>query len=173
MNNQTLYIFDLDGVLFDNSHRQHLLPKGDGSTTEQWDAFNLACEHDAPITHMWQLLAELLRGGNRVMFLTGRSEVCRPQTTRAIMRHIQNSPDVFCGRVLTGLKPEPVMRPVDDHRPAHEFKRDVIKPISQMEQRRIVLVDDDLRIIEACRDLVDDVIQVIPFVGCVGMSVSK
>lgn len=172
MNNQTLYIFDLDGVLFDNSHRQHLLPKGDGSTTEQWDAFNLACEHDAPITHMWQLLAELLRGGNQVMFLTGRSEVCRPQTTRALMAQMY-SPSVLAGGVLAALKPKLVMRPADDHRPAHEFKRDVVKPISQLEQRRIVLVDDDLRIIEACRDLVDDVIQVIPFVGCVGMSVSR
>lgn len=168
MNDQTLYIFDLDGVLFDNSHRQHLLPKGDGSTTEQWDAFNLACEHDAPITHMWQFLAELLRGGNQVMFLTGRSEVCRRQTMWAITKaSLETSGTSFhIGNKL-------VMRPVDDHRPAHEFKRDVIKPISQLEQRRIVLVDDDLRIIEACRDLVDDVIQVIPFVGCVGMPVSK
>lgn len=173
MNNQTLYIFDLDGVLFDNSHRQHLLPKGDGSTTEQWDAFNLACEHDTPIAHMWQLLAELLRGGNQVMFLTGRSEVCRPQTARALMAQMHWDPDSFVGRVFAESKKSLVMRPADDHRPAHEFKRDVIKPISQMEQRRIVLVDDDLRIIEACRDLVDDVIQVIPFVGCVGMPVSK
>lgn len=168
MNNQTLYIFDLDGVLFDNSHRQHLLPKGDGSTTEQWDAFNLACEQDTPIVHMWQLLGELLRHGHAVRFLTGRSEVCRAGTVNAIR---QAYVSIKRGNVLVANSL--IMRPVDDHRPAPEFKRDVIKPISQMEQRRIVLVDDDLRIIEACRDLVDDVIQVIPFVGCVGMSVSR
>jgi ribonucleotide monophosphatase NagD (HAD superfamily) len=168
MNNQTLYIFDLDGVLFDNSHRQHLLPKGDGRTTEQWDAFNLACEGDAPIMHMWQLMVELLRNGHTVRFLTGRSEVCRAATVRAIrkvsvevLRH-----DVLVANSL-------IMRPVDDHRPAHEFKRDVVQLLSVCEDRRLVLVDDDLRIIEACGDLVDEVIQVIPFIGCVGLPASK
>lgn len=163
-----LYIFDLDGVLFDNSHRQHLLPTGDGQTTEQWDAFNQACENDEPIHHMWQMLNEILHAGNggaQVLFLTGRSEVCREQTGRAIAKAI--------GWVVDGALTKPLartirMRPADDHRRAAEFKYDAIVQIkSELErEHRIVLVDDDPSIIEACRPLVDGAILVKPFNGC-------
>ena len=161
-----LYIFDLDGVLFDNSHRQHLLPTGDGQTTEQWDAFNSACENDEPIHHMWQMLTELFLAGGKIRFLTGRSEVCRAQTIRAIIAAW--TPRLGFDQVDKWL----YMRPVDDHRPAAEFKYDEIKHLNDtvaataglmVEQ---ILIDDDPSIIEACRPLVDRVILVKPFSGC-------
>lgn len=166
----SLYIFDLDGVLFDNSHRQHLLPVGDGATTEQWDAFNLTCEDDEPIHHMWQMLNELVKSGNRVCFLTGRSEVCRVRTINAISKAWSpNTPKRWAfdtiGDMLT-------MRPVDDHRRAAEFKYDAIKHLADVTEAtagpmvELVLVDDDYSIISVCEPLVDRTIWVQPFSGC-------
>lgn len=162
-----LYIFDLDGVLFDNSHRQHLLPTGDGATTEQWDAFNLACENDEPIHHMWQMLNEILHAncGAQVIFLTGRSDVCREQTGRAIAKAIEWRAD---SPLIRPLSRAIRMRPQDDHRRAAEFKRDAILQIKGelKGEHRIVLVDDDYSIISLCEPLVDKAIWVQPFSGC-------
>lgn len=169
-----LYIFDLDGVLFDNSHRQHLLPTGDGQTTEQWDAFNSACENDEPIHHMWSLLFELTESGHRIHFLTGRSEVCRAQTINAIWkawasRRIDTPRSSVIDNILD-------MRPVDDHRRAAEFKYDSIKHIADVIEAtagpmvELILVDDDPSIIEACSPLVDRTILVKPFSGCAAIA---
>ena len=165
-----LYIFDLDGVLFDNSHRQHLLPTGDGQTTEQWDAFNLACENDEPIHHVWQMLRELWSSGHRIQFLTGRSEVCRLQTVNAILEALHNTggPRWLSGTANSLL----TMRPVDEHRSAAEFKYDAIVQIADVTEAtagpmvELVLVDDDPSIVEACGPLVDRTILVKPFSGC-------
>lgn len=171
-----LYIFDLDGVLFDNSHRQHLLPTGDGQTTEQWDAFNLACENDEPIHHMWQMLIELSRVGHRIVFLTGRSEVCRARTIRSTWKAwttldpVHAPWDDYIDEYLLN------MRPVDDHRRAAEFKYDAIKNIADVTEAtagpnvELVLIDDDPSIIEACRPLVDRAILVKPFSGCAAIA---
>jgi hypothetical protein len=166
-----LYIFDLDGVLFDNSHRQHLLPTGDGATTEQWDAFNLACEDDEPIHHMWQMLDEMLRAdtGSQVVFLTGRSEVCGSQTARSIAKTMGWNTD---GPLVKAVAKMIRMRPVDDHRRAAEFKHDAIKHLADVTEAtagpmvELVLVDDDYSIISICEPLVDRAIWVQPFSGC-------
>ena len=87
---KTLLLIDLDGVMFDNSHRAHLLPTGDGATADQWEAFNKACRDDAPILHMWEiarLIGNILAesGQDReTIFLTGRAEHCRQETVAAI-----------------------------------------------------------------------------------------
>ena len=165
-----LYIFDLDGVLFDNSHRQHLLPTGDGQTTEQWDAFNLACEDDAPIHHMWQMLNELWGSGHRIQFLTGRSEVCRVQTVNAILKAL--SLDGGPRRLFDSVDDLLTMRPVDEHRRAAEFKYDAIKHLADVTEAtagpmvELILVDDDSSIVEACAPLVDRTILIKPFSGC-------
>lgn len=169
-----LYIFDLDGVLFDNSHRQHLLPTGDGQTTEQWDAFNQACEDDEPIHHMWSLLFELTESGHRIHFLTGRSEVCRAQTINAIWKAwASRRIDATRSSVIDNILD---MRPVDDHRRAAEFKYDSIKHIADVIEAtagpmvELILIDDDPSIIEACSPLVDRTILVKPFSGCAAIA---
>lgn len=172
MSSQTLYIMDIDGTLMDNSHREHLLPTGCGSTTEQWDAFNLACIDDKPIAHMWQLMGELMRHGHHILFLTGRSEICQRETRVSLNRA---SREIFsrkhpCDKVLCA---QLLMREQSDHRSAADYKADMIGRIAALEGRRLVLVDDDERIIEACKDLVDEVIHVQPFDGCAGIKKTK
>ena len=48
-----IYICDLDGTLYDNRHRAHLMPTGDKrNDTEAWAQFNGACRGDKPIEEM-------------------------------------------------------------------------------------------------------------------------
>lgn len=155
---KTLYVFDLDGVLFDNHQRQDLLPTGDGQTTEQWDAFNLACENDEPIAHMFALLIELFKSGNSIVFLTGRSDVCRTQTINAMQAVLQGH--MSRSAIQLALN----MRRQSDHRSGAEFKRSFLLRLKY--DGRVVLIDDDPTIIEACRDVVSAVIHVKPHRGC-------
>lgn len=155
---KTLYVFDLDGVLFDNHQRQDLLPTGDGQTTEQWDAFNLACENDEPIAHMFALLIELFKSGNSIVFLTGRSDVCRTQTINALQAVLQGH--MSRSAIQLALN----MRRQSDHRSGAEFKRSFLLRLKY--DGRVVLIDDDPTIVEACRDVVSAVIHVKPHQGC-------
>ncbi|MFM9745456.1 hypothetical protein ACKI2C_48725, partial [Streptomyces brasiliscabiei] len=96
------------------------------------------------------MLTELLLAGGKIRFLTGRSEVCR-----AIIAAW--TPRLGFDQVDKWL----YMRPVDDHRPAAEFKYDEIKHLNDMVAATAglmaeqILIDDDPSIIEACRPLVD------------------
>ena len=73
-NTFTLVVSDIDGVLMDNSHRQHLVPASKG-TTQDWEAFNAACVDDTPIRHMIDLVNYLsLQHGHFAVLCTGRTE---------------------------------------------------------------------------------------------------
>ena len=76
-NTFTLVVSDIDGVLMDNSHRQHLVPEAKG-TTQDWEAFNAACVDDTPIRHMIDMVNYLsLLHGHFVVLCTGRTETCQ------------------------------------------------------------------------------------------------
>ena len=177
---KTLLILDLDGVLFDNSHRQQPLPIGDAATTDQWDAFNKACRDDQPIRHMWQLvklIGDLIAEsgtGHETIFLTGRSEVRRQETLDALVgafKHLDYSAEWPEALVRSTFDAQLIMRSSDDHAPGHDIKRREIETLKldRPEFGRIILVDDDSRIIEACRDLVTHAIHVEPFAGCAAL----
>lgn len=70
-----IYICDLDGTLYDNRHRAHLMPTGDKrNDTEAWAAFNGACSRDTPIPNMLAIIKQLLASNEDVRFLTGRGK---------------------------------------------------------------------------------------------------
>ena len=188
---KTLLLIDLDGVMFDNSHRAHLLPTGDGATADQWEAFNKACRDDAPIIHMWEiarLIGNILAesGQDReTIFLTGRAEHCRQETVAAITDVILTL-DADClwdrDQIQQEVSEQLVMRADDDHRPGHEVKRGYIEALrrklrttttpdgdSVLLEDRIILIDDDQRIIDACAPLVSQAIHVQPFTGCAAL----
>jgi phosphoglycolate phosphatase-like HAD superfamily hydrolase len=75
------YIFDLDGTLFDTTHRQHLI---DGTVTpKDWPAFFEACHLDPPIPHMINLAYAVCNDVD-IVFLTGRSADVRQKTLDAL-----------------------------------------------------------------------------------------
>lgn len=113
-------VFDLDGTLADGSHRIHLLPKkedippiDDIRHNRVWDAFNLACGDDRPISDNIQLLRSLSRSF-RIVILTGRDEIARPQTEQWLKKH---------GAVPSFL----IMRGSNDSRPDTEYKEEQLR----------------------------------------------
>lgn len=189
---RTLYIFDLDGVLFDNHHREDLIPE-DKSRTENWAAFNSQSLYDAPIGHMWAMLQELVLSGADVAFLTGRSADCRFETVASIVNQLirlsplttrtQANASTITDELINLVNQRLFMRAQDDHRSAATVKAawftsntargDLYARLGSFP--RVVLVEDDKSIIDACMATgwVTRAIHVEPFAGCIAYQGSK
>jgi len=75
-----IYLFDIDGTLADNDHREHFLTVPDGQQKD-WDSFWAGQAYDTvhePIATIARLLVQV--GGYRVILLTGRPEIYRHVT---------------------------------------------------------------------------------------------
>lgn len=175
----THLICDLDGALFDNSQRAHLLPMQPNAPEEMWDKFNAACGKDAPIRHMFSLINELRLLDCRIHYLTFRGEPCREATQESIANGWMVSMGWGLGHWPDGVYPSFLdhigrhlhMRQPGDTRTAMEFKRDWLTGFRKEhgEDCRIVLIEDNIRTVQACRELVDSVVHVSPFSGCAAM----
>ena len=102
-----IVIFDLDGTLADDGHRQHHLE----ASPQDWDAYYAAAPADAPIWPVIRTMAALQRLRHNVEIWTGRPESQRSSTTLWLERH---------GIGTSGLRLR--MRPDRDYRPANEVK---------------------------------------------------
>lgn len=175
----THLICDLDGALFDNSQRAHLLPMQPNAPEEMWDKFNAACGADEPIRHVFSLINELRLLDCRIHYLTFRGEPCREATQESIANAWMVSlgwdagrwPDGGYPSFIDGISEVLHMRQPGDTRTAMEFKRDWLTAFRQQhgEDCRVVLIEDNIRTIKECRELVDSVVHVSPFSGCAAM----
>lgn len=68
------YIFDIDGVLADNSPRQHLLQQEGKTKKACWQEFYDASGEDPVYPDTLELLKTLQASGNKILLVTGRSE---------------------------------------------------------------------------------------------------
>ena len=93
-------VFDLDGTLADDTHRQHHI----AGEERDWDAYFAACKDDAPLWPTIGVLQMMVSLNHRVEIWTGRSESCREQTERWLT-------------YVLGLEIRPLMRAEGDHRP--------------------------------------------------------
>lgn len=75
------YIFDIDGVLADNSHRQGLLNQPGKTKTQSWNEFCAASIDDPLFQSEAQLLKTLQAAGYKILLVTGRSEDWESTTT--------------------------------------------------------------------------------------------
>ena len=144
---EKVFIIDLDGTLFDGTHRVHLLPKGDGATCDQWVEFNKACVDDTPIRDNMELVARAMACDPELypVIVTGRGEQARAETEECNAKHLP-----YC------LKYAPlIMRPADDHRKAADFKREVFSELSAD-----LIIDDDPAIIALAQEMNIPFIQV-------------
>ena len=69
-------VFDLDGTLALNEHRQHFVRKDDKSTEDwhpNWKAFFEACDKDEPNWHILAILYALEKRGHKIEIWSGRS----------------------------------------------------------------------------------------------------
>lgn len=76
------YLMDIDGTVADLSHRRHYVE----NKPKNWPAFFDACEHDAPIEHMRDLVHILAFLGG-IVYVSGRPERCRPATQAWLKKH--------------------------------------------------------------------------------------
>ncbi|AUR85197.1 acid phosphatase [Vibrio phage 1.077.O._10N.261.45.A10] len=142
-----VFVIDLDGTLFDGTHRVHLLPKGDGATCDQWVEFNKACVDDTPIrANIEMVVLALAKDPDLVpVIVTGRGEQARAQTEECNAKHLP-----YC------LKYAPlIMRPADDHRTARHFKDEVFRWMEAT-----LIIDDDPAIIALAAEMNIPYIQV-------------
>lgn len=68
------FIFDLDGVLADNSGRQHILERNTKPTREDWQEFFSKSAADQPFWDTIKLLKNLQASSFAIIVVTGRSE---------------------------------------------------------------------------------------------------
>ena len=149
---QMIYIVDLDGTLYDNRHRAHLMPTGDKrNDTEAWKQFNGACRGDTPIEEMLLTVKTLIANGEDVRFLTGRGQSAYLPT----MHRLHN--DLGISRTLIKLQ----MRPMDDHRSAADFKSDALRRLLKTHStKKFTCFEDDPTVCAAFEALSDRVIVV-------------
>ena len=93
------YIFDLDGVLANNSHRQHFLERsGDTKPSKQdWLDFFAASPTDGVYSDTAKLMKTLQASGVKIIIVTGRSEDYETMT-RDWLEGYGLLPDLLCQR---------------------------------------------------------------------------
>lgn len=132
-----LILFDLDGTLADNSHRQHLLP--------DWRAFFAACDRDlvnTPVAWLWDALrfaSKQMDPRVSLWIVSGRSDEVRTETVAWLDRH--------------GIRPEQLlMRSFMDHRPDDVLKKEwAVK--HNLVERTLFVVDDRSKTVRMWREL--------------------
>jgi hypothetical protein len=77
------FVFDLDGTLSDQTHRQPLID----AEKQDWDAYYAAAHADPVIKPIAMIARSLSVSGHRVEIWTGRSDVVREETAVWLFNH--------------------------------------------------------------------------------------
>jgi hypothetical protein len=101
-------VFDLDGTLALNEHRQHFVQRPDGSAKD-WRAFFAACDKDVPNMPIINTALAFNSAGDRVEIWSGRSAEVNDKTEAWLK---QNGLGIIPRR----------MRADGDHTPDHTLK---------------------------------------------------
>ncbi|MGI9602211.1 MAG: hypothetical protein ACR2QE_10025 [Acidimicrobiales bacterium] len=128
-------MFDIDGVLADATHRQHLL---DG--WGDWDSFFAACGDDDLLRDQ-AVLTGALRSEWLVVLLTSRPMWVQRQTRGWLERH---AADIEWDLLI--------MRPDRDWRSSANFKRDEVRALDAAGYEVTLTLDDDRRNVAAFRN---------------------
>lgn len=125
---RVLAVFDIDGVVADVRHRLHHLDR-----PKSWPAFFAAADQDPLLPEGARLVADLARE-HEIVWLTGRPAWLRDTTADWLARFDLPGTELH-------------LRPARDHRPARQFKVEVLRRLA----RRTVaaFVDDDPEVISA------------------------
>lgn len=134
-----IIIVDLDGTLFNNQQRRHLIPKENFRDPHSWADFNKACLGDMPIVQNITTVKTLIDAGFLAVYLTSRGNGARPETETQLRS--------------VGLVPFPlIMRPMDEHRKPHEWKVAVIEDVEKYYGYKVTAaMDDDPGVCNAMR----------------------
>jgi phosphoglycolate phosphatase-like HAD superfamily hydrolase len=132
----TIIIFDIDGTLADNSHRQHLIKEAG------WDAFFDECDKDQPIKHIQHVIYALEgQGRSQIIFVTGRPERVREKTRVWLDDCYGFYPD----------RESLLMRADGDHRPDHVVKEEILDRLIQDGRKPDMVFDDRNEVVKMWR----------------------
>lgn len=118
-------VVDIDGVLADAGHRQHLV----ATRPKDWAGFFAAVGEDAPIG-AGIVMVRALSGEHTIVLLSGRPESTRGATEAWLASH-----SVPYDRL--------VLRAEQDFRRAAEMKADLIRGIGSPHEVAVVVDDDE------------------------------
>ncbi len=129
-------IFDIDGTLADNRHRQNFLLE----SPKNWDAFFAGMEQDTPRPMVKSLVWMYEDRGFEVILVTGRYEKYGTFTTNWLTEH---------GIAFHHLH----MRPDSDSRPDYEVKRGIYETQIAPHFNVKLVVDDRSSVVKMWREL--------------------
>lgn len=126
-----LYIFDLDGTLALNKHREHLIQ----GPNPDWGAFYRACVDDTPNTPVIGTLYALIKAGADVRIWSGRSAEVMNETLGWLQRFLPNDLDLDELQLC--------MRREGDFTPDDRLKEAWLNDLNEFDRLRLVAVFDD------------------------------
>lgn len=143
---KNIFIFDLDGTIALNHHRQHFV---DGEN-QNLDAFFKACVDDEP---NWPVIYTLLhlRKTSEIWIWSGRSEDVRQETLDWLMNHgvIDNRQYRFWHKNPNRF----LMRPSGDFTADDVLKKKWLDSLNHIERRNLIGVFDDRnKVVKMWRD---------------------
>lgn len=129
-----MIVCDLDGCIFDNNHRKHLIPKNLNNPLG-WNKFNQACANDGPILAVISFVKFLSKHRNdeqcqKIVFLTSRGEDSRSQTEKQLFRYFYQYNCTL------------IMRAMNDHRDTVDYKREMLHKLSDGFSHDSIIIDD-------------------------------
>lgn len=108
---RNIILCDIDGTIADLKHRLHHIKDGN----RNWDAFFAEVSEDGFFADVWRdVVRDADENDAQIIFLSGRSDVCREDTETWLWQH--------CGK---DVDPVVLMRKDFDRRPDTEVKRDI------------------------------------------------
>lgn len=151
-------IFDLDGTLALNDHRQHFLEE----KPKNWKAFEEACVDDKPNVALCGLFYRLRDiKGTSVFILSGRSDDVRKQTEKwlfdkRLIPTVATASLFQPERKMQGL----FMRKSGDYRDDREVKREMFEFLKkdtyckeQIERGLVIVFDDRQKVVDMWREM--------------------
>lgn len=135
--NALYVIFDLDGTLANNEHRQHFL----STSPKQWDAFFEAMNKDEPNANIVELYKTLVASkAYEVIIFTARPERYRSATLAWLQKF-----SIPCTSMY--------MRRDGDYRADAEIKAEMLKLLGIEPSNVAFIVDDRAQVVRMWRDL--------------------
>lgn len=134
-------IVDIDGTVSDNTHRQHFI----SYDPKDWDSFFGDASKDTPYVEAVECVNAFAASGHDVIFVTGRAEKCRNDTTDWLIER--------AGLRVRALNFSLFMRQDGDFRHDDAVKREVYeRHIYPQWDVRLVL-EDRARVVKMWREL--------------------
>jgi len=129
-----VWFFDIDGTVADLGHRLHFI----NSKPKSWNRFFDACKDDSPIMPVIEM-AQLIAKDNRIVFLSGRPERCRKDTSEWLEKYGFSTPELY-------------MRPDGNTEPDVKIKGEIMDKLMASGMEAHAIVEDRMCMVKMWRE---------------------